>query len=405
MPRKLPWQVDDNSSKSATPTPAPSNSSIKKHSEPKQLAARGSNSNVSTPARSPRDAVRTPSTSPPCEAPPEELMKEGLENDDKYIMVEDEFLATAQTFTHHLHHAEYVRRKNEAKIKNANAIKDLARPTGLKSALSVEGRKNMEADENSARQKAALEKFKNVAGRPLVDSEVEDEGIDSEEDRDDDPWVGTSLQNLMTNQRKHQSLVGLQGIKSTSRAALGFSKASTDLPPEGQPENHDERSGSSRAAVTDAHVIDDETTTGEDDDLDAQPRQPKTVQRTQQPKPTVSRTTAYASVSRPTDAETKTTWYPPEKVNVSHKPAVSVSSNSRHAPFPPSRPRSRMMSFLDDLDDDDDYPAPIKREYEDKSGKDQIRKRSPSESTSNKRQDKNSNSKKSHLNEVPTFLL
>ncbi|KAF2804847.1 uncharacterized protein BDZ99DRAFT_502294 [Mytilinidion resinicola] len=41
--------------------------------------------------------------------PPKEYMKEGIGADDDWMMVEDEFLATATLFTKHLHQAEYAR--------------------------------------------------------------------------------------------------------------------------------------------------------------------------------------------------------------------------------------------------------------------------------------------------------
>ncbi|EEP75511.1 predicted protein [Uncinocarpus reesii 1704] len=116
--------------------------------------------------------ARSASTSPVREPPPEEFMREGLENDEVYIMVEDEFLATAQAFTRHLHYAEYARRKKAAKLANQSAPPP--RPTDGRSKLSDETRKKLEAEKASARQKAALEDLKTAAGRPPVDSEVED---------------------------------------------------------------------------------------------------------------------------------------------------------------------------------------------------------------------------------------
>lgn len=140
-------------------------------------------------------------------------MREGLDNDDLYIMVEDEFLATAQAFTRHLHYAEYVRRKKQAKLAGASSI---SRPTDYRSKMSNETKKRLEADEASAKHKAVLA---GMSTRPRVDSEVEDVD-DSEEDKDDDPWMGTTLQPLMAATRQPRSLVGLHKIKSSTKAAL-----------------------------------------------------------------------------------------------------------------------------------------------------------------------------------------
>ncbi|PGH07017.1 hypothetical protein GX51_02057 [Blastomyces parvus] len=395
MPRTLPWRVDEKPRKSTTPTA----SSSKRQSRSTSSTATGLN-NVPTTTK-----VRTPSTSPPCEVPPVEFMKEGLDNDDQYIMVEDEFLATAQSFTRHLHHAEYVRKKNETKIKNASAIKALVRPTDVKSNLSAESRKNMQSEENSARHKVALSELKKIAGRPPVDSEVEDEGIESEEDKDDDPWVGTSLQNLMTYQTKHQSLVGLHGIRSTTRAALGFSKAPVGLPGGSRKRSYDAHSTPTRGAEICPHFIDDESTTGDDDDLDAQPRRSKSIQiPTPNPRPATSRNNTYATVSLSTQTRIQSVSRsdPQEGINVSHE-SGETTSHRRTAFVPPKR-TSKIMSLFDDSDDEIPTKT-MKNENENDNNKAQVRKRSPSETSSNKRREKDEKSKKSRLNEVPTFLF
>lgn len=189
-------------------------------------------------------------------------MKEGLDGDDIYVMVEDEFQAVAQSFTRHLHYAEYIRRTKQAQIDNATKINDLARPTDMKTAMRAETRKKKDAESLSERHKLALEKMKGPASerRPAVDSEEEDTRI--EEDEEDDPWLGTSLQGLMTKTIKSQSLVGLQGIQSATRAAAGFSKSS----------GSNIRSPST-GVKHQPHIRDDDATaSGEDDDLDAEPR-------------------------------------------------------------------------------------------------------------------------------------
>ncbi|KAK2785451.1 hypothetical protein FQN53_007712 [Emmonsiellopsis sp. PD_33] len=392
MARKLPWKTDAKSKESHTPV-----LTARSTSRPGALTSTNSPA-PSTPTRTPRRPARTPSTSPPCEAPPEEFMREGLENDDKYIMVEDEFLATAQTFTRHLHHAEYVRRKNEAKIKNANSMQTLAQPTGAGMGLSAETRKNMESEENATRQKAALDEMKRSAGRPPVDSEAEDDGLESEEDREDDPWVGTSLHNLMTSQRKHQSLVGLQGIKSTTRAALGFQKAVTD--PRVKTEQLDDNPPvPTRESRLNSHVIDDDTTSEDDDDLDAQPKRSKSVQiPKQQPRPTVERSTTYNPASKRTPAERPEGHRldPQRKTDTSHsldEPLLNISRKTTDRPTY----KTKMMRLLDEFDE----PAPKIQKREDQ---DSHRKLSRSDSVSKKRPKTEENSNKSRLNEVPIFL-
>ena len=61
-----------------------------------------------------RPKQRSPPSSPPPPPPPEVgfLREDG--EDDLWVMVEDELLSTAQAFTRHLHHAEYLRLKRLA---------------------------------------------------------------------------------------------------------------------------------------------------------------------------------------------------------------------------------------------------------------------------------------------------
>ncbi|EGC47627.1 conserved hypothetical protein [Histoplasma capsulatum var. duboisii H88] len=396
MPRTLPWQVGDKQRKSTTP----STSSTKWLS--KSRHATGTRlENTPTPKSTPPQILRTPSTSPPLELPPVEFMKEGLDNDDQYIMVEDEFLATAQTFTRHLHHAEYVRKKNEAKAKNAKVINALVRPTSTKSILSAEAKKNMQSEENSMKHKAALSELKRVAGRPPVDSEVEDEGLESEEDKFDDPWMGTSLQNLMTHQRKHLPLLGLHGIRSTTRAALGFSKAPVDLPGKGAKKSRNEYHTSTMGANVNPHMVSEST--DDDDDLDAQPQRSKSVRiPTPKQRPASIRSNAYTadSLSVNTNAQPASRCDPQEKIKASYESGHSKSR--RHSTSAPPKHTSRIMRLLDDPDDEQSTEI---KEYEISNNKYQHRKRSPSETSSNKRHGKDAKSKKSRLNEVPTFIL
>ncbi|KAG7288130.1 hypothetical protein NEMBOFW57_007653 [Staphylotrichum longicolle] len=55
-------------------------------------------------------------------------MIEGIDHDDMYRMVEDEFLSVAGDFTRHLHAAEYQRLKGLAKSENAETIQNISRP-------------------------------------------------------------------------------------------------------------------------------------------------------------------------------------------------------------------------------------------------------------------------------------
>lgn len=177
-----------------------------------------------------RDFLRssqTPPTSPIQRCPPsEEFLIEGLDNDDIYVMVEDEFYAVAQTFTRNLHYAEYVRRKKEAKLRNEATIRGISRPTDGVTSMTDETRRRKVSEALSARQKAGLNQT--MGKRPRVDSEDERDGLEAEDAEEDGDglWAGTSLHNLMMSPRSARSLVGLQGVKSSTRAAAGYSQTS-----------------------------------------------------------------------------------------------------------------------------------------------------------------------------------
>ena len=88
-------------------------------------------------------------------------MVEGLEHDDGFRMVEDEFLAVAQHFTAHLHAAEYQRLKDVAASQNAETIRQISRPVvGSKSELLEKKHERTERlrKQEEARQRLLLNK-------------------------------------------------------------------------------------------------------------------------------------------------------------------------------------------------------------------------------------------------------
>ncbi|KAJ8123767.1 hypothetical protein ONZ43_g359 [Nemania bipapillata] len=101
---------------------------------------------------------RSISTSPPPEPPQEKPMIEGVDGDDRYRMVEDEFLATAQQFTAHLHAAEYKRLKAASEVENAQMIKNISRPVvgRMTDLVSVKRERNALAE----KQRRALRRLR-----------------------------------------------------------------------------------------------------------------------------------------------------------------------------------------------------------------------------------------------------
>lgn len=195
-------------------------------------------------------------------------MRPGLSADDIYIMVEDEFHAVAQTFTKHLHHAEYIRLRNAAKERNASTITTISRPVDATTTMREETRRKKEAEARAVKMKAAIESIKppKRAKDPLDESDISD----FEEDRQDDPWQGTQLQRFITTSPKKPltGLTGLQGVISHTRAAAGYSK------PEKRPAQPTKlfehmRPNAGGAKKIPAQAASNSTSETDDDDLDA----------------------------------------------------------------------------------------------------------------------------------------
>jgi len=193
-------------------------------------------------------------------------MRFGLSADDIYIMVEDEFLSVARTFTAHLHHAEYVRLKSEAKNRNSSTIPSIARPVDSITTMRAETKKKKEAEAQEARTKAGLESIKGPK-RPMTASDGSD--FDENEARDQ-PWEGTHLQRFMTTSpnKALTSLTGLQGVMSHTRAAAGFERSE---PKGATTKQHPTPSRPRGQGKATAAVAVDETSE-DDDDLDAPSR-------------------------------------------------------------------------------------------------------------------------------------
>lgn len=177
-----------------------------------------------------------------------------------YIMVEDEFYAIAQRFTRHLHHAEYVRRKKQAKKMNASVLRDIERPTDGTTRMSNATLKRKESERLHERQRKGLEP---AVRRPEDSDDVSAEDMeveDEEEEREDDPWYGTSLHTFMTSPRKNRSLVGLEKIRSKTRAAAGFGSEVA------RPGSSSQRRGSSSLRADPQLLNEDPVSSSEEDD-------------------------------------------------------------------------------------------------------------------------------------------
>ncbi|ENH68937.1 hypothetical protein FOC1_g10010111 [Fusarium oxysporum f. sp. cubense race 1] len=190
MGRKLPWKT------SSTPSGPERKTSVKSESPlptPSRALHPGTPSAFHT--------TRSPSTSPPPEPPKERFMRPGLDHDDRYRIVEDEFVNMAHQFTLHIHASEYNRLKNLAKHQNADTIREIERP--VVGAPTLLTRHRQEDVRRNAKQRKLL-------------------GNDANEKKDS-PYVGSSLQGLMESPRKEHKWIstGLADTAAT-RASAGF---------------------------------------------------------------------------------------------------------------------------------------------------------------------------------------
>ena len=198
-------------------------------------------------------------------------MEEGLEQDDKYRLVEDEFLAVAQKFTVYLHAAEYKRQQRMAQSRNAQMISSISRPTV--GVLPDHTKRRLDGIERTEAQR------KVIGG--LVDQNKSIRSDDSDSGHDL-PYVGTTLHSLMDSPRRRGiSLSKITSTAATTRASAGFKKPSIHSkdPMYDSPKSKtavkpsfERRSIGSSIASTD-----------DDDDLDAPIAAPKFYKRASSP--------------------------------------------------------------------------------------------------------------------------
>jgi hypothetical protein len=126
-------------------------------------------------------------------------MREGYGADDAWMMVEDEFFATAQLYTQHLHHAAYAEQKRRAQARGEKVLRTLGRPT----------------DGRTERDAMVVEREERAKG---IQKAL---GLDKEDDEGDltDPLLGALMND---HRRMGRALEGVGKVKSKSRAANGF---------------------------------------------------------------------------------------------------------------------------------------------------------------------------------------
>nr|POF16289.1 hypothetical protein CFP56_23807 [Quercus suber] len=220
MPRNLPWISEAAASKKRTSeAQRPPVSRQDREGTPEDLVDANLNATgVVTPER--RRAIRparTPSTSPPPAPPEVEFMQEGFDADDIWMMVEDEFYATAQKFTRHIHRAEYDRLRRLARSRGDRILQALERGTDGRTKQSTELKRKLEAEKRGRKIQGEIKKAV---------------GEESEGEDEDAYMLDAHLAGLMTgSQAVERDLTGIVKARSNTRAAAGYDRSPRKPPP------------------------------------------------------------------------------------------------------------------------------------------------------------------------------
>ena len=142
-------------------------------------------------------------------------MRDGLDADDIYKLVEDDFLATARLFTAHVHHAEYARLKRQAQSRKAGAAPERLR--------SVDGWPPASPQPKPTRGQTTERKKIEQAPRHQTSARAQ-KGSKANVELED-LWKGSELHGLLIGQSQAPQPAQLQPrTPPKTRAAAGFSR-------------------------------------------------------------------------------------------------------------------------------------------------------------------------------------
>lgn len=201
-PRTIPWLTAPSKPPASSSSPAPKRQKRTKTPPPAPandddlVDADLNPLNTPPPQNNPKPS-RSPSSSPPPTPPSVAYMQPGYAADDAWMMVEDEFAATAALYTQAVHRAAYAEQKRRAEARGAKVLSGVGRATD-----GVTARDGM-AVEREGREKRLREVF----------------GEEDGEDEVADPVLGALMND---SGRMGRVLEGLGRVKSGTRAAKGF---------------------------------------------------------------------------------------------------------------------------------------------------------------------------------------
>jgi hypothetical protein len=263
-------------------------------------------------------------------------MIEGIDHDDKYRMVEDEFLAVAGEFTRHLHAAEYQRLRGLAKSQNAETIQNISRP--------VTGEMTDLVKRRHAALHTASKQRKGIASALGKRAKNEDE--------DSTRRTFTSLQGLMDSPRKQVAPLSL----TTGSRAGTASRDAVDASPSRRRLGGSDGKGllrTSSSGVSDGKYRAQsvrfkreptpDSDDGDDDDLDRPPAW--------RPKPGVRRRDQATESSIPRPSVTKPPIRSKSEPSEPHDPFRPAGAAPRQT-LAHGAPESEPTDALNDDDDD-----------------------------------------------------
>ncbi|KAK6078605.1 hypothetical protein SCUP515_09655 [Seiridium cupressi] len=321
MTRKIPWR---DGSKAQAPSPinsargsaTPTATKRVKVKDKKSDAAKSSASSTAFNPKINRPPLRrSRSNSQPPEPLEETFMVDGLDKDDMYRMVEDEFYVTASRFTAHLHAAEYQRLQADAKSYNATTIKNISRPVVGRMTELVR-----EKTERSARRQHQKGILKGATGN-----------VNGNED---DALRGNSLFGLMESPRKTVPPIdhfALEIARTPSRhqkapeTAARFS--SLNMSPTSR-----YSSGATNKSAQKKTLDTESEEEEEEEDLDVMPRR-KTLFPPTGPIPMKTSTSRQSTVyklsnhSEPSYPQTKAQYVPKPAENDGHQDGINAQAS------------------------------------------------------------------------------
>jgi hypothetical protein len=274
-------------------------------------------------------------------------MREGMENDDKYRMVEDEFLTTAQRFTVHLHAAEYKRLEKMARARNAETISSISRPVTQK--MPDHTKRKVEGLARSKTQQSTIQTLLGNKTEAMQDSEESSDGEGL-------AYFNTTLRGLMDSPRREAASLSKLPCGAATRAAAGFQKpAAHSTQSQGQVTESPKHNSTIRLSIAPKSHMDSSTESSDlDDDLDAPVPVTRHASLNKRPIPTgSSRSTSLALTTQPKSSSThkQASPHPPSDEHQNPSTHSHVAPQSGQAPSTEAASRVRRRLWQTRLED------------------------------------------------------